>query len=698
MDKAALRILLVDSDELFYHSIKDMLSGAKSSEYDLEWSPTCVDALEAIDRNEHDVCLLDYRLEDGNALGIFYEVLGSDSMIPVILLVRDDRDLEALNAEQMNYLLKDQLTPSSLSHSIRHAIRHKNVEKKLRAAHEYAENLINCSIDMIIAVDTSRKIMEFNPAAEKIFGYSKEEILGKDIDILYDKPTQGLIMNKKVGRDGAFSGEVINRKKNGETFVAYLSASKLKDAAGNEIGTMGISRDITERKRLEEQLRHNAFHDALTALPNRNLFYERLMHSIELTKRNRKYLYAVLFLDVDRFKVINDSLGHAAGDKLLVSIAKRLKSCLRATDIIARFGGDEFTILLDDIEKPDSATDVADRLLRSLNPPFELSGQKLSTSVSIGIVLGDDTYAKPEDLLRDADTVMYMAKSMGRSRYAIFDSRMHSQMVRVMHLEADMRNAIEEEEFTLYFQPIVSLKDGRMCGVETLIRWEDPQRGMVPPDEFIPLAEETGLIEPIGTWVLQQACLQGRAWQDLGHTELSVSVNFSARQFQSPFLPELIEQTLEETGMAASNLKIEITETMTMKDTDYSKKVLDRLYSMGLEILMDDFGTGYSAINYLQRFPVDTIKIDRSLINNIAESPDAASITNAIITMAHSLGKKVIAEGVENEAQLEILRLQGCDKIQGYLFCRPVPAAEITKLLGEGRSLGSLGGVKKSSA
>ncbi|KKO19704.1 MAG: diguanylate cyclase [Candidatus Brocadia sp.] len=686
MSKEKLKILLVDDDEDDYIITQDLLSEIRLMKFELYWEKTHENVLKLLTNNQFDLCLFDYRLGAKTGLDLLQEVVKIGYKGPIIILTGQDDyeiDKEVMKAGASDYLVKGQICASLLERSIRHALERKRTEEALVASKDYAENLINSSIDMIIATNTDLLITEFNPAAQMVFGYNKYDVLYKPIHFLFAHPDEWQDISEKIGQEKVFSGEVMKKKKTGETFPSYLSASVLRDLKGEAVGIIGISRDITMQKRLEAQLLYNAFHDSLTGLPNRKLFMNHLEKVLESARTNKDFLFAVLFLDIDRFKVINDSLGHATGDKLLISIAERLKECLRHNDIVARFGGDEFVILLNDIKESSCAKVIAEKILKRLKDPFCLNGHSVFTGTSIGIVLSEEYYDRPEDILRDADTVMYRAKMNGRSNYAMFDKEMHAHAVKALQMEADLQRAIVNNEFKMYYQPIVSLADGNIIGVESLIRWEHPQDGLVFPAEFIPLAEETGMIEPIGRWVIKEALSQNKVWHDAGYANTSLSVNVSARQFRSHDLPQIIRKILEETGMNSRALDLEITESTVMEDMDRSIKTLEELCGMGIKIILDDFGTGFSAINNLRFLPVSGIKIDLSLMKDVASSPGAVTIAKAIINMAHGLNKKVVAEGVETEAQLEFLRSHNCDMAQGYLFGMPMPANELIKVLGK---------------
>jgi diguanylate cyclase (GGDEF)-like protein len=450
-------------------------------------------------------------------------------------------------------------------------------------------------------------------------------------------------------------------------------------------------RYAVERKAAAEQLRHAAAQDTLTGLPNRTLFTERLEHSIQRANERRDYLFAVLFLDLDRFKVINDSQGHLIGDQLLIAIAHRLEACVRSTDIVARFGGDEFAILLDNIQDLGHAIRVADRIQKELAVPVNLKGQKVFTTASIGIALSGMEYDQPADLLRNADTAMYRAKTLGKARYEIFDSSMHTQAVARWRLEADLRQAINRREFSIYYQPFVSLTSGQVVGVEALLRWRHPEHGLLAPAKFIPLAEETGLIWPIGEWALRTACAQARAWQAAGRPELRVAVNVSPHQLahqtptgHGPNLAQLVREVLDETGLAPGSLEIEITESVAIPED--GSAILKELSAMGVQISLDDFGLG-SSLAYLRNFSLSTIKIDQSFVSGMVCGAGDETIITAIIAMAHGLDLKVIAEGVETREQLDFLRSKQCDEIQGNLFSQPLSAGLLTRLLLEGRRL-----------
>lgn len=677
-----LKILLVDDDEDYYVITKGLLSEIDSRKFDLHWASTYDDAVKAIKEDQHDIYLFDYRIGTYTGLDLLRKVVEEGRKKPVIILTgQGDRevDIMAMKAGAADFLAKGQLDASLLERSIRYAIERKRAEVSLQEAMDYSKNLIDCSLDMIIAVDMERKITEFNNAAEESFGYSKSEMLGKPIEILFENPYLGVELNKKTLEEEKFSGEAIKKTKDGKTFIAYISSSVLRNSNKQIVGVMSILHDTTEQKRLEEKLLHDALHDPLTGLPNRTLFMNRLEHSIARSKRDSEYKFAVLFLDLDRFKIVNDSLGHIIGDELLVTIADRLSKPLRANDMLARLGGDEFAVLLDNIKATKNASLVASRILKEFESPFNLNGHIVFSTASIGIVLNNIEYNKPDDIIRDADTVMYRAKALGKARYAIFDMGMHAHAVQLMQLEADMRKAIDNKEFLLHYQPIISLEDGKITGMEALVRWQHPQRGLIPPDKFIPLAEETGLIIPIGEWVLHTACAQNKTWHDNGYPDLKIAVNFSGYQFQHKGLFEKIKSILKETGMPAHALEVEITESTIMKNVNID--TLKELSDMGVKVSIDDFGTGYSTLSSLRELPIDMLKIDRSFIKDITLDSDAEAITSAIIAMAHTLKLNVLAEGVEKEAQLTFLQTQKCDKIQGFLFSKPLPAEEIMTLL-----------------
>jgi diguanylate cyclase (GGDEF)-like protein len=447
-----------------------------------------------------------------------------------------------------------------------------------------------------------------------------------------------------------------------------------------------LSRHIAEQERISIQLQESkdhfrfaAFHDALTNLPNRALLTENLKFVIERAKQHEDYQFAVLFLDLDRFKNVNDSLGHSIGDQLLMAMARRLESCIREVDMVARLGGDEFAILLDGISNTAEATAMCRRIQEKLASPFNLSGHEVFTTTSIGIAMSSTGYDHPENMLRDADTAMYRAKAQGKACYEVFDKGMHARAVYLLQMENDLRRALDREELRVYYQPIVSLENGQLAGFEALIRWQHPDRGFINPVDFIPLAEDTGMIAPIGLWILKKACQQLSQWQWQSHANRSLfmSVNLSGKQLSENDLVDQIGDILKETHVDPRHLKLEITESVVMENAEQAARLLKRLKALGVQLSIDDFGTGYSSLGYLHRFPVDTLKIDRSFVGRIGEAAENIEIVRTIVSLADNIGMDVVAEGVETLGQLAQLRKLKCQYGQGYLFSRPVDAASI---------------------
>jgi diguanylate cyclase (GGDEF)-like protein/PAS domain S-box-containing protein len=561
--------------------------------------------------------------------------------------------------------------------------------------------------DMIAVVDKNGARLYNSPAYQKILGYSQDDLTNSSPmeQIHPDDRTRVLGAAEKTRITGR--GEQLEyriRHKDGSWRVLESTASVIRGMKGETEGLVVVNRDITQRKRAEEMLAHNSFHDGLTNLANRALLLDRLGRALATSKRHAEFKFAVLFIDIDGFKVFNDSLGHTAGDALLIQIARRLSACLRRVDTIsrqrlgegdepvledntlARPGGDEFAVLAEELRDPSDAIRVAERIQQKLALPFDVDGHEIVITASIGIAFSNPS-AEAEDVLRDAEIAMYRAKHTGKARCEVFDNAMHAGALKRLQLETDMRRGVSLGEFHVYYQPIVSMQNGQIVGFEALTRWHSP-KGLVMPNDFIPVANETGIILAINRQLLIEACRQLRSWQQLFPSDppLSLSVNISPKQFAQADLASQIGQLLQESGMDPRCVDLEITETIAMADAERSAGVLAQLKALGVGLDIDDFGTGYSSLSRLQRFPVDALKIDRAFVSHMDSDKETYEIVRIIVMLAHNLGLRVVAEGVETQAQLDLLRQVGCERAQGYLFSKPVDHQTILKLLEANRS------------
>ena len=561
--------------------------------------------------------------------------------------------------------------------------------------------------DMIAVVDENGNRLYNSPAYEKILGYTPGDLAGSSLEQIHPEDRarvhEAAEKARITGRGERLEYRILH--KDGSWRVLESTASAIRGAKGETGGLVVVNRDITERKRAEEMLAHNAFHDGLTNLANRTLFLDRLGRALVTSRRHADFKFAVLFIDIDGFKVFNDSLGHAAGDALLIQIGQRLTASLRRVDTIsrsrpgenddpifgddtlARPGGDEFVVLAEELRQPSDAIRVAERIQEKLALPFYVNGHEIVITASIGIVFNSSVNSEAQDLLRDAEIAMYRAKQTGKAHCEVFDNAMHAGALKRLQLETDLRRAVDQREFLVYYQPIVSLSDKRIVGFEALTRWQSP-KGLVMPNDFIPVADETGIILAINRQLMHEACRQLLSWHKLFPSDppLSLSVNVSPKQFAQPDLAAQISQLLRQNGMDPRFVDLEITETIAMADAEKSTGMLSELKALGVGLDIDDFGTGYSSLSRLQSFRVDTLKIDRIFVSRMDSDPETHEIVRVIINLAHSLGLKVVAEGVETQAQFDLLKKLGCERAQGYLFSKPVDHNTILKLLATNRA------------
>lgn len=646
-------------------------------------------AIRQIEELRPDLVLMDIRLQ-GQMHGIeAAEYIHAHFEIPVVFISAHSDTItmqSAIRAQAYGYLIKP-FDERDLRFNIITALYKHGMESKLRESEERYALAVRAANDGIWDWNLKANEIYFSHRWKDILGYKAEEI-GNDpnewisrVHPDHKNRVQTDLAAHVKGLTPLFECEYLIRHSNGKYLWVLSRGLAVRDANGKVYRMAGSHSDIAARKLAEERLAHDALHDALTGLPNRVLFMDRLENRLERTKRSPDELFALMFIDLDRFKVVNDSLGHAVGDQLLITISHRLRLSLRPEDTISRLSGDEFAVLLHDVSDINDVHRVADRIKGQLVTTTLLGAVERSPSASIGIAIFNTTYSSAAELLRDADLAMYRAKALGGNRHQLFDETMQVSAIELLQLEEDLKHAVARKEWLVYYQPIVSLASNEIIGVEALVRWLHPKRGILQPSEFIHLAEETGHILSIGEFVLRTACLQVKAWRNAGHPNIWVSVNISSRQFQDQNMVEQVSQILSETELPSDGLRLEITERLAIHDTEYSIKIMKELQEMGVHTSLDDFGTGYSSLAYLNRFPLKFLKIDQSFIQDIQLDEKNESLVAAIIAMARSLGLEVVAEGVEKDEQLNFLRSQLCENVQGFLLSHPITAAELTKLL-----------------
>ena len=690
----ASKILVITNNAEDAQSLQDALCKASDGPFKIEWKRTLSESIECIAQSNVDAILVDLALPDSEGIETFDRLFAASPETPIMTLCADDNEalaVEMVEYGSQGYLLRGHLNNHLVPQGLRNMIQRKAVEESLLQEKTRAEIVLNSISDAVICTDVSGTVDYLNIAAENITGWSAAQAIGQPITTIFTiidadsrlpaRNTVELVLQKDEPM-GLPKNTVLIRQDGSEAAIED-SASPIHDLAGNLVGAVIVFHDVSDAKAMSMKMTHLAHHDFLTNLPNRVLVSDRIAQAISSAKRNYTKL-AVLFLDLDNFKHINDSLGHATGDMLLKSVTNRIVDCVRDSDTVSRQGGDEFVILLAETKDENNAALTAEKIITAMTLPHLLSRREFYITTSIGISIYPTDGLDAGTLIKNADTAMYHAKDNGRNNYQFFRDHMNTRAVERQFIESGLRQALERKEFVLHYQPKVSLRFGVITGAEALLRWKHPKWGMIQPDRFLQIAEESGLIIAMGRWVLREACTQAKKWLDSGVQNMPIAVNISALEFRQPGFFEGVQRILADTGLDPNLLELEITESVLMRDAQSSTEILEQLKGIGVQLAVDDFGTGFSSLSYLQQFPIDVLKIDRSFVSEIKSIADDGFIVSAVIGMGNSLKLRVVAEGIENEIQLAFLQVRDCEEGQGYLFSPPVPANQFAALLQSG--------------
>jgi len=691
---ACLTILLIQNNPPVASQIAVALAAGDASSFEVEWVRKLSQGLERLSKKGIAAILLDLSLPDSEGVATFDKLFVASPDVPILILARDGSEAlakEAVRRGAQDYLVAAHLDTYSLQRALGNAVERKSIEDALFVEKERAVVTLNSIGDAVLCTDIFGNITYLNIVAEKMTGWLRAEAIGKPVAEVFRIIDGG---TRQAARDpmemaveqNATVGLTINCvliRRDGYESAIEDSAAPIHDRSGRVIGAVIVFHDVSAARAMSLQMTHTAHHDVLTSLPNRLLLNDRITQSISMALRQSRP-FAVLFLDLDNFKIVNDSLGHAGGDELLRSVSKRLLSCVRGSDTVSRQGGDEFAVLLPEITHAEDAATCAAKILIALNAPYVIGVRTVHIGASIGISLYPRDAGDSETLLKNADMAMYHAKERGRGNFQFFEAAMNLRAVQRQSMESELRRALKNQEFLLHYQPKVNLDTGDITGVEALIRWQQPSGTLVPPAEFVPIAEDCGLIVPIGRWVMREACKQARAWQDAGLRHLRMAVNVSAVEFREKGFVDYVRMILSDTGLDAHYLVLELTERVLMENAKSTALVLEELKAMGVQLAVDDFGTGYSSLSYLRQFPIDVLKIDQSFIQKITSNLDDSTIISAIIGMGRNLRHIVIAEGIETHEQITYLQSQHCEEGQGYLLSPPVGAIQFGHLLETG--------------
>jgi diguanylate cyclase (GGDEF)-like protein/PAS domain S-box-containing protein len=693
-------VLLVEDNPMDARLLREMFKQQGARDAEITHVNCMSEAEKHLAERAVDIILLDLGLHDAQGLGAVRRAHAAAPSVPLVVLTGlDDESLaaQALQEGAQEHLIKGQVEARGLFRALRYAIERKAMEEALFVEKERAQVTLNCIGDAVACTDISGNITFLNLVAEKMTGWSSQQAMGRPmaevVPILdaTSRETTPNPMEMAVGQDRAvhLPSNCILIRRDGFEIPIEDSTAPIHDREGKATGAVIVFHDVSEARAIALQMAHSAQHDFLTGLPNRMLLNDRLSHAIALAPRHMNKV-AVLFLDLDGFKHINDSLGHPIGDKLLQSIAKRLLDCVRGADTVSRQGGDEFVVLLSEVQQAEQAAITARRMLHAVAQPHSIDQHDLHVTTSIGVSVYPDDGMDAETLIKNADTAMYQAKENGRQSYQFFTPAMNARAVERQSIEESLRRALERHEFALHYQPKINLRTGKITGAEALLRWTHPIRGSVSPAQFIPVAEDCGLIVPIGNWVLREACKQARAWVDEGLPLATMAVNISAIEFRNENFLDGVLAILKDTRLDPRYLELELTESVLMKGAESTASILKTLKDRGVQLAVDDFGTGYSSLSYLRKFPIDALKIDQSFVHEITTSPGETTIVTAVISMGRSLKLRVVAEGVETQEDLAFLRAHQCEEAQGYYFSRPVPAQQFAMLLKTGIPAGGM--------